>query len=481
MASATEHFDIVLIGSGSVNSFPGPEFAHKSIADIDRGVGSQGAFGGTCLNVGCIPTKMFVHTADVAHTASHADPFNVNADLNAVDFPAVRDRIFGRIDPIASGGEDYRAHHPDNSNLNYLRGTARFVGDKEIEVEEADGNRRITGETFVIGAGSRPVLPPVSGLAEAQPHTSDSIMRIESLPESIAILGSGVIALEFAHVLAALGSTVHLIARSGSLLRHFDRDISRRISEVAQERYTVHFNTAVDQVTRTDDGRVRLQLSGSEPSEIDVAEILVATGRRSNADTLGAAQAGMGMHEDGRIAVDAFQRVLDAQGQVMPGMWAVGDVSSKYQLKHVANRELRIARHNILHPDGLQRSDDLPVPAAVFTHPQVASVGATEDEAAVAAAESGREIKVGRQEFAGIAYGWAMEKRAPGDFAKVITDAESGQILGAHIVGPHAPTLIQQLIQAMSTGQSAYELARGQYWTHPAMPEVIENALLQTV
>lgn len=474
-------YDIVLIGSGSVNSFPGPEFSDRSIAYIDRGVGPEHVFGGTCLNVGCIPTKMFVHTADLAHSAAHADPFGVAARVDSVDFPAVRDRIFGRIDPISRGGEDYRATHPDNSNLTFFRGTARFTGPKQLEVQTASGTHTITGDTIVIGVGSRPALPPVEGLAAVNPHTSDTIMRISSLPKSLAILGSGVIALEFAHVFASFGVTVHLIARSSSLLRRFDEDIAHRITQVAQERYTVHLNTEVERVSRTESG-VSLSLSGADGSQdIAVSDVLVATGRVPNSDVLDAEQGGLALHEDGRIRVDRYQRALNSNGGEVEGVWAVGDVSSQHQLKHVANRELRIARHNILHPEDLIPSDDLPVPAGVFTSPQVATVGLTEAEAREWAAEQGKEIKVGHQEFAHIAYGWAMEMGAPGDFAKIIVDAQSTEILGAHIVGPHAPTLIQQLIQAMSTGQTARDLARGQYWIHPAMPEVVENALLQVI
>lgn len=481
MTNSPEHFDIVVLGAGSNNSFPGPEFADKTIAYVDRGVGPLKSFGGTCLNVGCIPTKMFVHTADVALSAAHGAPLNVDSQLNSVDFPAVRDRIFGRIDPIARGGEDYRAHHPDNSNLTFIRGTAHFTGEKQVSVDTETGTRTLSGDIFVIGTGSRPTFPPVPGLEEAQPHTSDSIMRIDALPESIAILGSGVIALEFAHVLAGLGSTVHVIARSGQLLRAFDHDIASRITAVARERYRVHLNTGVEKVERTERGVTLTLTKADGVEEITVAEILVATGRKSNADVLEAERGGIGLHDDGRIMVDEYQRVLDPQGAVMEGMWAIGDVSSKVQLKHVANRQLRLARHNILHPDNLLPTNDIPVPAAVFTHPQVASVGMTEKEAREWAAAQGREVRIGKQYYADIAYGWAMEEEPEGNFAKIIVDAGEGTILGAHIVGPQAPTLIQQLIQAMSTGQKVQDIARGQYWIHPAMPELIENALLQTL
>ena len=484
--SAPEHFDIALIGSGSGNSFPGPEFAEKSIVYIDRGVGPEHVFGGTCLNLGCIPTKMFVHTADIAQNAraEHAEKFGVEATLGGVDFPSVRERIFGRIDPISHGGEEYRETHPDNANLTLIRGTARFTAPKRLEVETDVGTREITADTILLAAGSRPAIPNIPGLHDARPLTSDTIMRLEQLPESIAILGSGVIALEFAHILDAFGVDVHLIARSGTLLRAFDEDIARRITEVASARYTVHLTTATTEVRRTEEG-VEIDLEPSDPAAdeaartLTVADILVATGRTPNSDLLNAEAGGIGVDKAGRVMVDAHQRALSPSGEVLEGIYSIGDLSSPAQLKHVANYELKVARHNILHPHDLRRSDDMPIPAAVFTSPQIATVGMSEREAREWAATTGREIRVARQEFADVAYGWAMELEAPGDFVKIIADAETGRILGAHIIGPEAATLIHVLIQAMSFDLNARDVATKQYWIHPAMPEVIENALLQ--
>lgn len=484
--SAPEHFDIALIGSGSGNSFPGPEFADKSIVYIDRGVGPAHIFGGTCLNVGCIPTKMFVHTATVAENAKeeHAKKFGVDSKLGGVGFPAVRERIFNRIDPISHGGEEYRASHPDNANLTLIRGTARFTGPKRLAVETDGGTRDITADTVLLAAGSRPAIPGIPGLKEAKPLTSDTIMRLEELPESIAILGSGVIALEFAHILDAFGVDVHLIARSGTLLRAFDEDIARRITEVASARYHVHLNASTTRVRRTASG-VEIDLEPSDPAAdeaaqtLTVADILVATGRTANSDLLDAPAGGIGVDDAGRVMVDAYQQALDPSGQVLDGVYSIGDLSSPAQLKHVANYELKVARHNILNPHDLRRSDDMPIPAAVFTDPHIAQVGMTEREAQEWAATAGREIRVARQEFADVAYGWAMELEAPGDFVKIIAEADTGRILGAHIIGPEAATLIQVLIQAMSFGLNARDVATKQYWIHPAMPEVIENALLQ--
>ena len=469
------HYDIALIGSGSANSFPGPEFAGRSIVQIDRGVGPDHVFGGTCLNLGCIPTKMFVHTANLAHTPAESARFGVTEQLRHVDWPAIRDRIFGRIDPITAGGEQYRAEHEDNANLTLLRGTARFLDRRTLQVSGHDGSERtISADTIVRGAGSRPVLPEIDGLAEARPHTSDTIMRIAQLPASLAILGSGVIAVEMAHIFASLGVEVTLIARSAQLLRAADADVSARLTEILGDRLRLETELSTTSVRRTGEGIELRGLRDGAEVTVQAEELLVAVGRRPNSDLLDVAAAGIDTAEDGRVRVDEHQRVLGA-GEVLGGLWAFGDLSSAEQLKHVANHEQRIVRHNILHPEQLRRSDTMPIPSGVFTHPQIAWVGLDEESAR----RSGRRVKVAVQEYASIAYGWAMEDST--GFAKIIADAETTEILGAHLIGPEATTLVQLLIQAMSTGQTARDIATTQYWIHPAMPELIENALLQLI
>lgn len=476
--NAQTHYDIALIGSGSVNSFPGPDLAGRSIVQIDRGVGPQAVFGGTCLNLGCIPTKMFVRTADLALAPSESAALGVRERLEGVDWPAIRDRIFGRIDPISAGGEEYRASHEDNANLTLLRGEARFTGPKALRVELADGTtREITADTIVLGAGSRPEIPAIDGLADAAPQTSDTVMRMDALPASMLILGSGIIAVEFAHVLDALGVDVTLVARSQRVLRAADADVSARLTEILGGRIRLETGLDTTSVRRVGAGVELRGTRGREEVVLQAEDVLVATGRRPNSDRLDVAAGGIGLADGGRVAVDAYQRVLDPEGQVLPGVWALGDISSPDQLKHVANHQLRIVRHNVLHPEEMRRSDEMPVPFGVFTHPQVAWVGADEETARAEAERSGRGIRVAVQEYASIAYGWAMEDTT--GFLKLVVDEESTAILGAQIIGPEATSLIQLLVQAMSTGQTARDLARTQYWIHPAMPELVENALLQ--
>jgi mycothione reductase len=459
--ATVRHYDLVIIGTGSGNSIVNPGFADQRVAIVEKGT-----FGGTCLNVGCIPTKMFVHTADIASYATHGPRYGVDSELHGVRWAEIRDRIFDRIDPIAEGGKMYRIEHPDNKNVTVYRQQARFVGPKTLQIGEGPDAETITGERFVLAAGSRPVVPDIDGLDDVQYHTSDTIMRIDDLPRRMIVLGSGFISAEFAHVFSAFGVEVTVIARSERLLRAEDDAISERFTELAKQRWDVRTNRKTVRVANTDDG-IELHLEGPNGAESVTADVLlIAVGRTPNSDLLDLDRTGVDVDATGHVVVDDYQQTS------VEGIYALGDISSPFELKHVANHEARIVQHNLLRPDARIKADHRFVPHAVFTAPQIASVGLTERQAR----ERGLRYVTSQQDYAGIAYGWAMEDTT--GFAKLIADPATGQLLGAHIIGPQAPTVVQPLIQAMSFGLHAHDMARGQYWIHPAMPELIENALL---
>jgi mycothione reductase len=397
-----------------------------------------------------------VHPADLAATPGAGARLGVDLTLDGVRWTDIRDRIFGRIDPIAEGGREYRRHHPDNANVTLYEGTARFTGPRTLDIDGAT----VTADRIVLAAGGRPVLPDVPGLDEVGYHTSDSIMRLDELPRHLTIIGSGFISAEFAHVFSSFGVEVTVVARSDGLLRQEDGDISARFTELARGRWDVRLEK---KVLRASPGIV-LDLDG-EPLSTDL--VLVAIGRTPNSDLLNLPAAGIEVTDDGYVVVDEYQRAT------AEGVWALGDISSPFELKHVANHEARVVQHNLLNPSAPEAADHRFVPHAVFTSPQVASVGLTEEQAV----QQGVPYVTAKHDYAGIAYGWAMEDTT--GFAKLLADPASGQLLGAHIIGPQASTLIQPLIQAMSFGLDARAMARGQYWIHPAMPELVENALLK--
>tara|TARA_Y100001970_G_scaffold258429_1_gene338318 strand:- start:34891 stop:36297 length:1407 start_codon:yes stop_codon:yes gene_type:complete len=462
----TLDFDLVIVGTGSGNSIPGPEFDHWNIAIIEKGL-----FGGTCLNVGCIPSKMFVYAADVAEVIRGSSTYGIQAKIEGVDWPGIRDRVFGRIDPIVQGGEEYRLG-VECPNITVFKGTGRLVGEKTLEVIDNDGQAaRVSGRHIVLGAGARPFIPSYPGLDQVPFHTSDTIMRIDSLPQRMIILGGGYIAAELGHVFDAFGCEVTIINRGERLLRREDDDISGRFTEMVSRRMDVRCGSEVTKVEQVnDDICVEIQRNvGTETVEADM--LLVAAGRIPNGDVLGAAEVGISC-EEGRILVDEHFRTS------LEGVWAFGDISNVHQLKHLANAEVRALRQNLLKAEGesdgpMLSVDDQFVPHAVFGHPQVASVGLTE----TAANEQGLPIVVALKDYGATAYGWAMEDSE--GFCKLVVHAETRQVLGAHIIGPQASTLIQPLVQGMEFGQTVDQLASQQFYIHPALTEVVENALLE--
>lgn len=452
------HYDLIIIGTGSGNSLPDDRFDDKRIAIVEKGT-----FGGTCLNVGCIPTKMYVYAADVAYDARHAAKLGLDIEYKGADWDSIVSRIFTqRIDPIATGGEAYR-RGPETPNIDVYDGHATFTGPKTITTAQGDTPVTITGDQIVIATGSRPVIPEPIATSGVTYRTNEDIMRLEKQPESLIIYGGGYIAMEFAHVFDSLGTKVHIVARSPQLLRHLDDDIATRFNDIAYERFDVHGGRTIAGLTQEGNQVVATLDDGTT---IHADEILVATGRVSTAEDLNPEAGGVQV-KDGRIAVDEYGRSVSAEG-----VWALGDVSSPYQLKHVANAEARAVQHNLLNPDDLRLLPHDLAPAAIFTHPQIATVGLTEEEAL----QSGLDIAVKIQAYGDVAFGWAMEDTT--GIVKLIGDKATGRLVGAHLMGPQASTLIQQLITIMAYKIGAREVARSQYWIHPALPEVIENALL---
>jgi mycothione reductase len=455
-----EAYDIAIIGAGSGNSILDDRLANKRAAICE-----QGTFGGTCLNVGCIPTKMFVYTAEIAKAISDSARYGVDGHIDKVRWEDIVSRIFGRIDPIAHAGEQYRRSAP---NIDVYGRHTRF-GPVQADgryLLRTDGGEQFTAEQVVIAAGARPVIPPAILASGVAYHTSDTVMRISELPEHLVIVGSGFVAAEFAHIFSALGVRVTMVIRGGTLLRNFDDTICQRFTRVAACKWELRTHRNIVGAAKRGSG-VRLDLD--DGCSINTDLLLVATGRVPNADRLNAGQAGIDIDE-GRVVVDEYQRTSAR------GVFALGDVSSPYQLKHVANHEARVVRHNLMYDwddtESMAKTDHRYVPSAVFTDPQLAMVGLTENQAIAL----GFDISVAIQNYTDTAYGWAMEDTI--GIVKLIAERGSGRLLGAHIMGYQASSIIQPLIQAMSFGLTAPDMARGQYWIHPALPEVIENALL---
>lgn len=464
----TEHFDLIILGTGSGNTIPTVAFKDKKIAIVERGT-----FGGTCINVGCIPTKMFVYTADVAREFADSQRLSLTGELKNVDWQDIQRRIFAdRIDPIAEAGEEYR-RGPKTPNITFISGNATFTGERSLDVSLSDANSSpstisLTADDIVVATGSRSFIPDVIKDSGVRYRTNADIMRLEKLPESLTILGGGIIAAEFAHVFSALGTKVTVINRSPELLKNLDSTVVERFNKRAKEQWTNILGASFTDFRENADGSIVVTLDNGQ--EVVSDELLVALGRVPNSDELNVDAAGVETDDKGSIIVDDYARTT------APGVWALGDASNKFQLKHVANNEARVIQHNLLHPDDMKMLNHEFVPSGIFTFPQIATVGMTEAEARDYEKETGHAITVKVQDYSDVAYGWAMEERDT--FCKLIADAETGKLLGAHLMGPQATTLIQQLITVLVFDLDVRLVARNQYWPHPSLSEVVENALL---
>ncbi len=452
MPRGVKRYEVIVIGSGSGAIIADEALGHgMRVALVDRG-----PLGGTCANVGCIPSKMLMVPADRIMEIREARKLGIVAEVQDIDFHAIMERMRRQR---AEGQREMREGLHGVPNFDFYELVGRFVADHTLEV----GDQRIQGEKIFIVAGARPFIPPISGLDHVPYLTNDNVFDIEERPESLVIIGGGYIACEFAHFFSAVGTRVTVIQRNAHLSPEEEPEISRLLQRKMGERMEIHTATEVTRVAPAAEGCVvigRDRRTGQE-REFAGQQLLLAAGRRSNADLLEVEKAGIATDSRGYIAVNEY---LETN---VPKVWALGDVIGKHMFKHTANHEAVLAWHNS-HSNHRAAMDYHAAPHALFTHPQIASVGLTE-----AAARKTHKIMVGRASYSDIAYGDALVETE--GFAKVIAAADSGKILGFHIIGPCAATIIQEVINAMSSDEANQGLSA--LHIHPALPELVIRAL----
>jgi dihydrolipoamide dehydrogenase len=445
-------FDLIVVGSGSgLEVSSDAANRGQSVAVIE-----SGPFGGTCLNRGCIPSKMLIYSADVAETIRRARLFGIEAELRAIDWKFIIDRASNEVDGDARSIEQGNREHP---NITVFKGTGRFVGHKTLEVD----GEQLTSGTIVIAAGTRPRVPEIDGIDDVVYLTSDEALRLPSQPRRLVIIGGGYIAAELAHFYGALGTEVTIVYRGSRLLRAEDDDIGAKFTEVYQRRFDLRLNAAVQRVRREGE-EIRVDITaGGMAGSLSADALLLATGRIPNSDTLAVERTGVRVNERGFIEADEY---LETN---VPGIWTLGDIAGRFQLKHSANLEAAHVSYNIQHPAERVAVDYHAMPHAIFASPQVAAVGLTEREAR----ERGLPYAVGRYEYANAAYGSSIEDKD--GFVKVLVDPESEEILGCHMLGTDASILIQEVANAMRIRATASAITQSIY-VHPALPEVVQRA-----
>ena len=445
-------FDVMVIGSGS-----GLEISAEAASrGLSVAVVEEGPFGGTCLNRGCIPSKMLIHCADVMETIQSAEHFGIKAKVESVDWQAIIRRVTEEVDGDAQAIEDGNRGSP---NITVFKGSGRFVGKKTLEVN----GDQIGAETIIIAAGTRPIVPDIPGLENVPYITSDQALRLPVQPRRLGIVGGGYIAAEMAHFFGSLGTEVTLILRRPAMLREEDEDVARRFTEVYQRKFNMLLNSRVAHAD-LDGSEIILDVSANgNRQRLAVDALLMATGRVPNTDLLDVSAAGVETDERGFIKTDEYLETG------VSGVWALGDIVGKYLLKHSANLEAAYAANNIFNPDHKVAVDYHAMPHAIFASPQVAGVGLTEQEARW----MGVDYAVATYDYSDTAYGASIMDRD--GFVKVLADPESAEILGAHIIGTDASILIQEVANAMRVRATTAAITQSIY-VHPALPEVVQRA-----
>jgi len=345
--------------------------------------------------------------------------------------------------------------------LTFYKDVGEFVSDYTMQVS----GETISAENVFIVSGARPLIPPIKGLEDVGYLTSRSVWDLRERPESILIVGGGFVAVEFAHFFSSVGSSVTLLSRSPRLIKFAEPEVSELLGRAMGRRMEIYYNVEAVEAHKSGGMKevVTVNKVIGERKRFQGEEIMIAAGRRSNADLLKPGKTGVELDSRGFVAVNEYLETSK------PQIWAFGDAIGKHMFKHVANYEAEIAWHNFVSRQKVP-VDYSAVPYAVFGYPQVASVGMTEREAR----EKGYDILIGTYEFRDTAKGAAMGVEE--GFVKVVVEDQTYRILGGHIAGPYAPILMQEVINAMNTEDGSVAPIQNAMYIHPAAPEVVQRA-----
>ncbi len=422
----------------------------------------QGPAGGTCLNNGCIPSKMLIYPADVIRTIQEAGAVGVHAEINEIDFPAIMSRMHKVVDKAQSNLEEALKA---KENLTYFQERAEFIDDYVLQV----GGKTITAPMIVIATGARSLVPPIPGLLETGFLDNVSLLQLKAPPQSLIIIGAGYIGCEFGHFFSAMGTKVTILGRGPQVLKGEDPDAAGLVQKVLSLYMRVVTGHEVVSVEKKGDKKVvsAKNMEDGSVQQFEADEILLAAGRRSNSDLLHPEKSGIETDRYGWIMVNEFLETGKKD------IWAIGDAIGKHMFRHTANYESEVVSHNLLRAkdrEDREAADYHAVPYAVFTHPQVAGVGMKEAEALAA----GLKVLVGRAKYMDVAKGVAMAEEH--GLVKVVLEEETGRILGATVVGPMASELVQQVVYLMNTEyQDLMPVIKSQV-IHPTINEVLVRA-----
>lgn len=449
-----KEYDIIVIGSGS-----GMEIVEKALSQgLKVALVDKGPLGGTCLNVGCIPSKMLIYPADRIAEIQEAKKLGINADIKSIDFDSIMKRMRKNVKQNQS---HMKQGIKQTKNLDFYDGEGHFVDDYILKIK----NNKIKGKKIFIVSGARLLVPPIKGIDNIDYLTNENVLELEKRPKSIIMIGGGYIAAEYGHFFASMGTEVTILGRNQRLVPNEEPEVSDLLRKKMQERMKVYTNTEAVEVKKENKEFVVVgkDRKTGKQKQLKAEKVMMATGRKSNADLLKVKNTGLEIDKRGFIKVNDYLETSK------PNIWAFGDAIGKHMFKHVANAEAEYAWHNSIGHHKKMKFDYSAVPYAIFSHPQIAGVGMTQEQA-----QKKHKILVGAAKYSDVAKGEAMMEQE--SFAKAIVDKETGKILGFHIMGPYAPILIQEVVNTMANKQEFISIGKAMH-IHPALPEIILEAL----
>ncbi len=455
--------DILFLGAGPAGYVGAIRAARNSRRVV---VVEKGEIGGTCLNVGCIPTKALLSTAEVLSLAKRADEFGIKVEGYSVDFPRIIERKDKVVQQLRKGIEFLFK----KNGVTVVKGVGRLVDSHTVEVAlEGGESRRITAQNIIVATGSTTALPPVSGLeVGGAVWTSTEALSADKVPESLLVVGGGNVGLEFGYFYSMLGSKVTVVEMLPRIAGYMDAEVSKELEKsLKRTGIAILTDTTVTSAEDTKSGKkVTIRRQDGTEETIEFEKVLLSVGRRPFTQGIGLEE--VGIHtERGRIIVN------DRMQTNITGVYAAGDCIGEPMLAHAAFHEVLVAVENCLGGDAM--ADHKAIPAVLFTHPEAATVGLTEESARE---QYGNDILVGRFPFAANGKALGMSERE--GFVKIIAGPKHGEILGVHIIGPNATDMISEAVLAIQSEATLYDIEATVH-PHPTLSEPIHEAALDAL
>ena len=445
-----EEYDLIVVGAGSGLDVASAFASRgKSVAVVE-----PGRMGGTCLNRGCIPSKMLIHRADVAHEIKNSEKFGIEASVDNINFSEIVEEV---NEEVKEDSKNIEEGLKASENHTLYRTEARFIDNETLDVD----GEKITADKIIVAAGTRPFVPPIDGIEDVDYMTSKEALKLTDKPDDLIIIGGGYISNELAHFFDAMEIEVTILERGERMLKNEDKEVGEKYTEIAEDRFDVELNTEASEV-REEDGRVKVVADGEE---YEADELFVATGRVPNTDSLEVENTDIETDENGFIEVDEYMNTS------VDHIYALGDIIGKHPFKHAANEEASVALINAF-VGNKKEIDYTAMPHAVFSSPQIAGVGKTEQEL------ESEDVGYVEASYEYEKTGMGMALKDEDGFVKVLA-SEEGEILGCHIIGPHASQQIHEVLVAMKSGSGNVSDIQDTIHIHPALNEVVQRAFNQ--